>query len=302
MWATSVGRILLLISAWVIVIGIGGYATYDLYSYADGKARETANHSSNVERVTNNKIQLECSLADPLAREICFRDHYESRRVSERAEGDLQAQQNMSRATFWIATIAWVQTVIGLGGLYFVIGSVDAAAASANAAKKQIETQIIADRPRLRVVNIVTGTRIPNHLATSIPTHAVVTCDVVNFGKTPAYISDYCFRFRVFDKTPEFPDYDYVRSDNNFIVFPDRPAVRGPYILTEGGRELATFPPISKSSDWEYVGKVVLFYGYFVFEDAFGKKRKIGFGYSISGLSEVNLVGGSAYNYDREET
>lgn len=208
------------------------------------------------------------------------------------------AQQYMARTTFWIALLAGLQTIIGLGGLYFVVASVDAATESAIAAKQQIETQVLAERPRLRVVNIVPGRRASRGGGSTEP---IITCEVVNFGKTPAYISEYCFRFRVFTTIPAEPDYDRARSDNNFIVFPDKPEKRGPYVLMENGRELSDFPPISSNNDWEYVDKCILFYGYFVFEDAFGKVRKIGFGYRVGGLSDIELVGGDSYNYEKDE-
>lgn len=290
-------RALLIIIAGLLVVALGGYATYDLYSYSSGKADEAAGHSDSVERKTYSEIQSECQISDPLLREICFRDHYEAQRASERAEGDLQAQQNMARATLWIATLAWIQTVIALGGLYFVIGSVDAAAASAKAAGLQIETQILADRPRLRVVEIKPEIR--THPRSEAADEAIISCDVVNFGKTPAFVSEYCFRYRVFNELPGVPDYDFTRSDNNFIVFPDRAANRGPYTLQKHGKNLASLPRGKTDENWMYTDKVVLFYGYFVFEDAYGNVRKIGFGYSISPISEVTLVGGDAYNYEK---
>ena len=106
------------VTAFVAILG--GVAAFDLWQYQANETQEARAEAADQQRIANGKIAEECSPLELIERIVCTSEKQATYRESERSEKDLQAQQNMVRVALWMATLTWVQALIGIAGIAFV--------------------------------------------------------------------------------------------------------------------------------------------------------------------------------------
>jgi hypothetical protein len=123
------------------------------------------------------------------------------------------------------------------------------------------------------------------------------TCEyqIMNYGRSPAILNFFSVDLRVLQGLPAAPPYRQLRPWADKLAYPKEPV---------GENELISITPDEDSphiaSDLE--GYDLFFFGYFIFYDVFGKRRKTGFCYKIDpGIGGFFRMRLPAYDYDIEE-
>ena len=220
-----------------------------------------------------------------------------------REEADLCQQWRVAKATeeavaladaqWWLSVWQLAVGVVGTGvvtlALIYTRKATEAAVKAAEAAQRSVDTQVRLEQPLLRVSRIATPFDDEN------PYQAIIF-EVENLGKTPAVLLRWTASCEAIPSVPVKPEYDVINEVRGTIVRQDEPI-----------KHLTAF--LSDASDDAVRSRThaLFFWGYFEYEDVFGRTRRTGFAYrgernALIPMLSWNRVGGSAYNYDREET
>lgn len=167
----------------VLTVGMGAFAAFDISRYSEIEAGESVRHTKQNEAVTADQINTKCVPLEPVLRIVCVSEHIATQREAQRSEEDLQAQQMMARIAFWMAALAFVQSLIGIGGIYFVGRSLDLnakATEEATRAADAAEKALVAEnRPWIRFSLLSVGIDFASRTAEA-------EFRVENGGKSPA--------------------------------------------------------------------------------------------------------------------
>jgi len=140
-----------------------------------------------------DKRVSECFANSDLSRaKECAQSAIEASRESQRSEGDLSAQRDMSEWAFWLLGLTAVQSLLGFGGFVALVITIrqgrDANAISRNVAAADLRPYLFIDR--LRLIDAVdqnveptdenSGEEVPGFLFSKIEIY------LKNFGKVPA--------------------------------------------------------------------------------------------------------------------
>lgn len=225
-------------------------------------------------------------------------DKPETAESQKRDKADLCQQIRMADAAKESANTAWLQlvaSVLGLVGLFWTVRltakASKAAAEAAKATAQAVDVQVRTERPLLYLKSIKA-----NIGSTGWQT---IETEAINLGKTPAILIRQSIDIADAADAVSSPQYQSDIVLRGTIIAPDNPF----------SMHVHASDSMAASVN---IGNDIILYGYFRYEDVFGRTRQTGFGY----LGQCNQLlrvadgfityfwsrfGGEAYNYDREE-
>jgi hypothetical protein len=165
---------------------------------------------------------------------------------------------------------------------------------SARAANAAVIAGNAAKRSAELAENVETAKLYIYRAGLSLSEYPSVQFDVMNVGRTPAFMIEYGVHLHYFTELPASPRY-LVKTPSRRVIRPgksmsDLPARIYGYVGIAGEPS-----PLSERMP-------IYMIGYFIFEDVFGKRRQSGFCYRFDSKSNHLIrAGGSAYNYDRPD-
>lgn len=206
---------------------------------------------------------------------------------SDSKNADLCAQRRMAKAAEEQIGLNWVGIILLGFTLGFTAWAAFSARDAARYAARAVDVHVRVEQPIL-VVDKMT-TRIDP------PVWQEINFSYQNLGRSPAILIEWSAECMGAESLPDFPEYTnvtYVRGTVMRAHATDQVHIELAY--DRGYTEVA-------SGKWP-----IFFWGYFRYEDVFGRTRKTGFCYrgehtEFGPLHFWRRHGGSAYNYDREE-
>ncbi|KQZ31933.1 hypothetical protein ASD50_14845 [Mesorhizobium sp. Root552] len=135
--------------AFLIVLLGGVYALWDLAKQQEYTASATQ-YAANEQAIANEEIARCYGLA-PEKRLVCVSKAYNAQRDANRAEDDVSAQKYMANASFWAWVAAWAQSLVAVGGIYFVARTVSQTGEVLRITNGQI---LIENRPWLKIKSV----------------------------------------------------------------------------------------------------------------------------------------------------
>lgn len=120
---------------------------------------------------------------------LCVDGENDAKAEAERAEEDLQAQQNMAEWAKWLTLLTAAQLAVGVGGVYLVLRGLDLNAEATSAATRQAvaseKTYIADNRPYFIVSDLQIGSLESELFDRDVP----YVFRFRNYGKAPALVT-----------------------------------------------------------------------------------------------------------------
>jgi hypothetical protein len=162
----------------------------------------------------------------------------------------------------------------------------------ADAAKNSADAAISLERPYLLLAKMHLRERrdLPGEFST-------YTCEytIENYGKTPAVLVSSCVELRCLQGLPNTPPYKRLKPWRDKVIYQKEPIGDDELIVTLAEEDRQFLGE-------ELTGYDLFLFGYFMFYDVFGKRRKTGFCYRLDrGLPAFWRIRIPAYHYDTEE-
>lgn len=266
-----------LCAAILLAVAIATFTTQAPINYFD--ARDDCVETRQQQSRTNDAVAIkENAPADVSAQ-----------RHEAREEEDLCAQRQMAESAKEQAAYSLLGVLLLFLTLVSTAWAARAASEAAKQAARSVDVQVRIEQPLLLI----------GPLRTDMD-QAEITYSVENLGKTPAVLIQRSVYYEALDDLPAEPRYDRVITIRDMILRPDSEPLK----LTVLGKD-GTAPAVMIDHATAY------FWGYFRYEDVFGRTRKMGFCYRCDPMSDDpgglayhilwSRAGGKAYNYDREE-
>jgi hypothetical protein len=258
---------------------------------ARGKRQPNYWYCQNAERPERHEIEP--------TKESAATDQEKARKTANERHHELCNQWRQAEAAEESAHVAWLQLWFGLAGLGGLLATIYFAGRSARAASdaavqmaREVDIQIRIEQPHLRVSSIVTKIDPQEDWRQ-------VDLLVQNLGKTAAVLIEWVVQCEVLPTLPKTPRYRDPVNMRGRILRADDKGMDLPIFLSE------------TDADAVYSRQeTVYLWGYFRYEDVFGRLRKSGFGYIGGPMGEEpgvyigvlwSRTGGKAYNYDEDE-
>jgi len=212
---------------------------------------------------------------------------------SDAKNADLCAQRRMAKAAEDQINLNWLGLVLLFGTLVFTGWAAVSTRSAASHTARAVDIQIRIEQPLLYVEGIQIN------LASDV-LWRVVELTVQNLGKTPAILVAHSLNAK--------PLQDFTPQP----IYTDETDVRGAVIRSETDIRLQVLSLDQQTCDTLSSGDAVLLYGYFRYEDVFGRTRTTGFGYrghtnrlAFAAYGSIayswDRLSEKSYNYDREE-
>jgi hypothetical protein len=219
---------------------------------------------------------------------------------SERQNADLCAQRRMAKAAEDQTTINVVNAVLLFGTLAFTGFAAWAAYQAAKHTARSADVQTRIEQPFLFVESLDAWIDAPGF---DPPRMRQIKLLSRNVGKGPGILIEWAAQLAVADSLPDKPVYDRSIKLRGSVIGPGDKVVEYPIFLTDAEADAVYFRQ-----------ETVQVWGYFLYEDIFGRLHRTGFGFEghpvradgsdgpgpYEGIFWAR-AGGKAYNYDREE-
>lgn len=262
---------------------------------ARGKRQPDHWYCQNAKQPQND--ELGTAEKDPAAKEK------EARKTANERYHELCNQWRAAEAAEDATRVAWIQLWFGLGGLggllatvYFAAKSASAAADAARETSRSVDVQQRVAGPLVHVDEVFTRETVPNDLHVRMR----------NSGNTPAILIEHTVECAVGEWTlPAVPAYGKATLTNEELLSKDKTTFLMSFIRDPG------LAPVFDGTE------PAVMWGYVIYEDVFGRRRRRGFGYAsgaVGGSASILILqdfgghsiawgrsGGETYNYDREE-
>lgn len=114
------------------------------------RSADAAQYAANEKAVTNDQVSG-CQALPPKDALICVSKAFNANRDANRAEEDVSAQKYMAKAAFWAWVAAWFQSLVAIGGIYFVARTVSQTGEALRLTNRQL---LIENRPWLKITSV----------------------------------------------------------------------------------------------------------------------------------------------------
>ncbi|MHB8268811.1 hypothetical protein [Bradyrhizobium sp.] len=229
------------------------------------------------------------SSVSPPSQQIEKTDHQQA--ANEGAERT--AEKQIAYYTKWLAWFTGaLVAVAGIQG-YFLLRADGTARIAANAATLSANAAVAVERPQLLIakINLKQYTTTKGALSGPIQSWRC-RYDIENYGKTPAILEFSSVNLRYLQGLPADPPYKELKPWRDRLIY-----------SKEATGDLSVALP---TEDTPHLGSSegfeLFLFGYFIFEDVFGKRRKTGFCYLCGENGKFFRLRNPAYHYDRDES